>query len=263
MVAKIARSPTRNGTKDLPDVAPRQRARGPRRNADTRTNDDACEISTEAACRAEKPQERAQRAAASGSGRPRPPHKHAVDERVDIGDASCRDRAVSRPQRSHELGRDLDVAMHGPGDHAPMTKSVVCVCLQKHRQSGRSWQRVPARHGLTEGLQRARPGVEAIASQRSTGRPDPVPMAQPDHRRGERHHAGQREVAGLVNVAPAPVRTPSSDPGQVRGDRRPAEAAGAPDSDDQFLPCVARRELRKARHAGSTHAPAEPLPALS
>src|SRR3954462_651015 len=105
--------------------------------------------------------------------------------------------------------------------------------------------------------------METIASQRLTGRPDPAPMAQPDHPRGERDHAGQCEVPGLVNVAPAPVRTPSSDPGQVRGNRRPAEAASAPDRDDQLLPCVARRELRKARHAGPTRAPAEPLPALS
>lgn len=139
--------------------------------------------------------------------------------------------------------------MHGAGGNAPMMKSVVCVRLQKYRQPGWYWQRSPTRNGFTEGLQRARPSMETVASERSTGWPDPVPMPQPDHCRGKCYDARQGEVAGLVNVASAPVRAPSSDPAQVRGDRRPTEAAGAPDSDDQLLARIARRERRKARHA--------------
>jgi hypothetical protein len=130
-------------------------------------------------------------------------------------------------------------------------------------QSGcrRRWP--PDRHDLPELLQCARPSVQAIGCDRSAGGPHETALAGADQRRRVCRNACEREVMQLVDAASAAVRTPSANPAEVHGDRRPLQAAHAPNLDHRFLAGVSRSQRRNARHVRSTRVRAVSLPRLS
>ena len=238
--------------KNPADIVPGQRARWACRDVNPRSDDRCGQIMPDSASRAQEAQEPSQRTALIRDGRSRQSIEHAVDERVDVGDARGGDRAIPRSEECEELHCDVDVASQRPDCDSAVSAPILGVFVEQRRQSSLRQARAPTRHRYPQGLQRAGPCVQAVTHRRATHRRQAAPMASADDRRCKLDDPCQRQVTQLVDATREPVRSPSTDPTQVRRDRPDAEPARSPRRDHRLLPRITRHPCRKSSHAQRT-----------
>lgn len=153
--------------------------------------------------------------------------------------------------------------MNGGRRDAAVCSTILGVRSEHRRQTSAPQRREPRRNCRPQRPQGARPRVQAIARDRTTGTSDLAPKTRAEKGGRERRHFGHRQPADLVETTTLPVRSPSANPADVRDDRAASEPAIAPHRKNRCFLRIAWRQGRKPRHTAMTCLYAEALPDLS